>query len=274
MLVWDGQEQDYLTNMAAIIQRTFTDGVNKGIALGAAVSASYDGSMTRAITIGSNWSVIRMGLLCGIKGGLSQSYNRNLGLCLGFCSGSTTDLATSTNYKTWVGAMFGSYIFGNTQYPNIYMFWNYTDVNSGSWYGIDTCWMGGQTTNSIDTNSTVNMTTSTGHFWFANNATVPARRMPLILEISASSTTVMTIKAYGPSGSLQNIDYTTAQLLAALTSSNANGITGSNGAQLFAAKTLGSIVHNFTTFPIGTAFVDWAGGCPFEIYDWYIYKVR
>lgn len=258
--------------MAVIIQRDFSGGTSKGIALGY-VSGSNDASMTRTVAVGTNWSVIRMGLLCGIKAGVSQSYHRNYGLCLGFCSGSNTDLATSSNVKTWAGAMFGSYIY-TTPYTNTYWFWHFTDVTSGSYFGIDTCWIGGSSSGVEDTNSSVNLSSNTGNFYFANNATVPFRRLPIILEISASSATNLVIKVNCATGSLENIDYTSDQLLAALTGSGGNGITGSNGARTLATKIITNITHNRSTYPLDTAFVDWAGGGQFEIYDWYIYKVR
>jgi hypothetical protein len=260
-----------LNFMAAIIQRVFSDGPNKGIALGY-ISGSQDNSLTRPLSVGSNWSVIRMGLLCGIGAVPSQSYHRRVGLALGFSSGSR-DMANSSQARTFAGTLFGAYLM-ITGWTNNYMFAYNNNPTSGSYFNIDTCWIGGYSAGSLDANSSINLTTSTGNYYFANNGSVPQRRMPIILELSASSTTNLVIKVYGPTGSLQNIDYTSAQLLAALTSSFATGITGSNGVGIFASKTTTNITHNTTTYPLDTAFINWAGGMPFEVYDWYIYKVR
>ena len=256
--------------MAAIIQRVFSDGLNMGIALGY-VSGSQDASMTRTLSFGSNWSVVRIGLLCGINAIPSQSYNRTVGLCIGISSGSR-DLASTQN-RTWAGAIFGSYILA-TPFINYYPFWYNTSAVCGSYFSVNTCYIGGFTNGSVDANSSVNLSTNTGNFYFANNGSVPLRRMPIIVELSASSTTNLVIKVNCATGSLQNIDYTSAQLLAALTSSGGNGITGSSGAQTMATKTITNITHNTSTSPLDTVFVDWSGGINFEIYDWYIYKVR
>jgi hypothetical protein len=261
--------------MAAIIQRTFPDGTNKGIALGY-VSGSNDASMTRTLTVGSNWSVIRMGILCGIKAGNSQPYQRNYGLALGFCNGTTgsaTDVATANNARSWVGAFFGAYI-QLTGFTSTYWFWHNTDT-SGSGFGIDTIYVGGQTAGSFDAGSSINLTTNTGNFWFANNAATPNRKIPLILELSASSTTNVVVKCFGVTGSRCNQDYTADQLITALTAATVTGITSSYGTASFSQKWINNITHNTAAAPfLDTAFIDWSGGSAFEIYDWYIYKVR
>lgn len=251
--------------MAAIIQRTFSDGVNKGVALGF-VTGSNDNSMSRPLTVGSNWNVIRMGILCGIGEYQSQSYNRNLGLSLGFSSGSRT-FANFNASRTFVGSFLGTYIYP-TAYSNTYWFWFGNDAVSGSYFSIDTCFIGGQSAGGLDTNSTINLTYNQGNFWIANNGAAQQRRTPFILELSASTATNFVVKLYGISGSAQNIDYTSASLLAALTGSlTASGFP-------MTMKGINNITHDKNAYPLDTSYVEWQGGTPFEIYDWYIYKVR
>lgn len=263
--------------MATIIQRTFSDGPSKGIVLGY-TSASINSDMLRTMTIGSNWNVIRMGLLCGLGPTTSQPFIRNGGIIMGFSSGSATG-ANREFPKTMVGVCIGTFIL-ITNFSSNYEWTYVNDTVSGSYYDINRAWIGGWSAGSLDANSSVNLSVGTGvTVMLPNNLDAKQRRFPLILEISASSTTNMQVKSFGlPSNTLMNGDYTPAQLIACLSASvQITGITCSFTQAETASlnqRSITNITHDKTAYPLDTAFVDFTGTPPLEIYDWYIYKVR
>ncbi len=232
------------------------------------------------MAVGSNWSVIRMGLLCGIAPSyVTTSYTRNLGIALGFCSGSWSSGNPYGN-RTWCGAMLGSYILTDTGWTSQYVFTPTADATSGSYYTMVQTWLGGHSAGVEDANSSINLSTGTGVTNILPNQMDPKqRRFPLIVEISASSTTNMQVKMFAlPQQTLINGDYTATQLISALVNSvQVTGITCSftqAGTASFVQKTLTNVTHDKVAYPMDTAFIDVSGAPAFEVYDWYIYKVR
>jgi len=268
MLGLVGLVRELLTKtMATIIQRTFTDGVNKGISF-VPQSGSGDNTLYRTIGVGSNWTIIRMGLLCGINEYPSQSYRRCWGCSLGFSSGSNTMFGQKT-LRTFIGVGVGN----STRLAGVInpYFFNYVaDTISGSFFTITDCGWGGYTTGSLTPATTFQ--TFLSPIIIANEGDISQRKSIIILEISSSSTTSQTVKLWGmPSSSLANRDYTSDDLLAALTGSKT--VTPSARGISLSSMTLGSILHNKTNYPLDTASIECNGGMPMEVYNWYIYKV-
>ena len=220
-----------------------------------------------------------MGVLCGFgpyPSTSTASYSRQCALALGFSSGSRTAANTS---RTFCGVMLGTYI-AITQFTNQYNFYAVNDAISGSYYTIDTTWLGGYSAGSMDTNSSVNLSVGTGvvNMIAPNQVDAKQRRFPIIVEISASSTTNMQVKMFAlPQQTLVNGDYTSNQLINAISASvQVTGITCSftqAGTASFVQKTLTNCTHDKVAYPMDTAFIDFSGGA-FEVYDWYIFKVR
>jgi hypothetical protein len=259
--------------MAQIIQRIFSDGPNQGIILSPSIlsyTASANSSITRQLSFGSNWTVLRMGITCGIGDASTQSYGRNCGLSMGFSSGSHT-YYQDRNTRTFLGMNAESHMF--PKWGNTYAMSYVNDTISGSFFALADATLVGYTLGVYNVPHSTTFT-SYGYFMIANEGDPKQRKSLLILEVSYSADAVSTVtKLYGMvSQSAINLDYTSGSLLAALTSSQVGTLSASGIGMGYMAT--GGINFNKSTYPLDTAFIEWSGGMPFEIYDWYIFKVQ
>jgi len=257
--------------MATIIQRSFNDGLDKGISLGC-VSGSVDNFISRTLGVGSNWKVMRMGILCGISEYSDYSYTRASGLHMGFSSASNGFCGFGSN-RTFLGASFGNFISEiRAGSSNTYHLPYYTDLTSGSFFAISEWLVTGYETGSL-TAIYGEFNISPINYMISNLGNINQRRSILMVEVSASSPTSQIVKFYGmQSSSVKNRSYTLQDLVSALTSSIPATVDGT----LLTAINTGPtpLGYNLIRSPLDTAFVEWSAGTPLEIYDWFIYKVK
>jgi len=265
--------------MANIITRTFSDGPDQGIRLGVDyATSSFDTYISRQLSCGSSWNVLRMGILFGIADNSSSSYDRMMGLSFGISSGSYGNVCSNTStaggtggsvaYGTFCGMSFGGNtqrITNNTANPYVFTF-NATGL-SGSYFTPTQLCFGGKITGSVTPGSTG--TGANIGFIFSNVTDNQfTKRSLLMLEISCSTATATFTKMYGVTSSIAHKDYTSGDLLSIMTGS----IVGSPNVLLGRYAPV-SVNHNRTLYPLDTAFIEWIGGTPIEIYDWYIVKI-
>ena len=188
-------------------------------------------------------------------------------------------MTRNSSQRTFLGVLMGSLIL-ITNWTNNYDWPYVNDTISGSYWTTNQAWIGGYSGGSMDTNSSLNLSVGTGvTVMIPNNLDVKQRRFPLVFEVSASTTTNMQVKSFGlPPNTLMNGDYTPSQLISCLVNSvQVTGITCSftqAGTASLVQRSITNIAHDIVAYPLDTAFVNYTGAPPFEIYDWYIYKVR
>ena len=252
--------------MAVIVQRTF-DGIPKKALSMCSAGDGFAGVsevLSRPFAWGSNWKVVRMGILSCIGEYPSQSYDRAGGLYWGCCSGSRTPFDGVAD-TTCIGHQYGQTLFelGLGAQPLKFQ----QNTTTGSFFYSPVHAIARYITGSLSqTNGTpYNMT-------IYNGGNPIKRRSIQMLELSASGTTVFT-KMYAMASSSMdsknaNRDYTEGDLIAILTSSvypTASGVP----------MDIVSFNRTFDTasYPLDSAFLGYYGGIPLEIYNWYVYKV-
>lgn len=260
--------------MPYIVQQTFSDGVTQGLRLGVTPeSASGESGFYRKLSFGNNWSWIRMGILCAIDEVPSSSFPRAFGVEFGAMTGSRTGNTYPSRSMTGIGLGLGKMTsvwgFDNTegrfQYANHPIsgsfFWSDSiaggSMNSGS-LGVDTAGAG--------------VTSPT----IASLREYNKRRSIIIYEISQSSVSSYYQYIYGFSSASivsknANIDFTSTDLIGAMTSSLTTTLT--TRGRTLDVITDGLSPHVHATKSMDTVYVDYCGGTPLEIYDWYIYKI-
>jgi len=274
--------------MANIITKTFSDGPNQGIRLGVDyTTSSYDTYMSRELAFSSSWNVLRMGISFGVADNSYSSYDRMMGLSIGMSSGSYGNVCSSTSSAdgvsgldvTFLGMFFGGNmqrITSNTTNPYTFEFNNTGSVVgatnlSGSYFTNTSIYFGGKITGSLTPGSSglVGVTRPLFIFSNINDPTYTNKRSMLMLEISFSTAAANAFtKMYGVTSSISHRDYTSGDLLSIMTGS----IVGSHAIPLGRYAPV-AVTHNRTGFPLDTAFIEWFGGTPIEIYDWYIVKI-
>ena len=254
----------------AIIQTRTIEGVeDKAIVFGSRITASCDSIMSRKLSFGSNWNVVRIGILCAIDEYPSQSYDRACALVVGMSSGSNNPIKNpgqGTCFMQQLGS-FGT-IFGFSLYP----FYTGSDDQSGSFFTVGNhaagSWVNG-------TRTAANGTNSPGRGVYPNLGSGIIRKGIAIFEFSASAGGYVTSYEHFLSSSVKaqnsNRNITSSELISALTSSK---YPPSASNVLMVRSNITETAFNRASYPLDTTFIAWQGVIPLEIYDWYIYKVN
>lgn len=254
--------------MGTIIQRTFSGVPDKGFSLGSFSenTVGVGEVLTRRLGWGSDWKVVRMGILCCLGEYPDQAYDRNSGFFWGCSSGSRTIFDNVSNVVTCIGVSYGNIENYYGSFDTRATFQQH--ISSGSFFFFDDY-------------STIHYSSSIGsikHYSGANVAIANSgdpikRRSLLMLELSSSRGTVY-FKQYSMHSSsmdskFANRDYTEEDLKAILTSSvfpTASGIPMDSIVK--------STKYNTTLYPLDSAFIGSFGSIPLEIYNWYVYKIK
>ena len=254
--------------MAYIIDRVFSGSSDRGISLGNSYGNS-DGVISRQMAWGSNWKIIRMGITCAIKEFPSQSYDRNLGYVWGVSSGSRF-MFNNVSDTTWVGVGTGmvQQLVGYGSIPMMFQ----NDISGSFFYNRSYIPMGYITGSVVSINA---YTYDTAVYWtIANLGDAIQRRSLLMLEVSSSGNNYIITQCGMLSSSVtsrnSNKNYTSDDLKAILTSS----ILPPTASGVLMNSLSSTITYNSSSYPLDTVFFGFIGGIPFELYDWYIYKIR
>ena len=232
-------------------------------------SPGASGLMTRHLSVGGNWGVLRMGVTFAMNEYQSQSYNRMGGFSWGASSGSRTPfngVSDTTAVGIFMGMLYGGY-WGAGDASSFYTF--QPDV-TGSFFYSNGFTIRGWVTGSLSPHNNY----SGGSFCMPNLGQATPKRGIMVLQISASGGQWQVTHAGPLSSSLisqgANKDFAEGDLIAALTGSGETFPTTAAGVLL------GSVtdkVQTSTTVPLDTVYFFWTGVPAIEIYNWYIYKV-
>ena len=251
--------------MALIRTRTINGSEDNALVLGEYSTSSIDNSVTRKLAFGSNWNVLRVGLSLAMADYPNQVYNRSCGLAVGLSSGSKTlcrNIGDQTCFVVTAGCVNNVLGFNSDEFTYV------NNPVSGSFFSMVYVDIGAFSQGAmVDNNGN----------GFAGYGRIPSlgdgilKRGVLIYEFSSSATGYDVSLYSFPTTLNADLDITSDGLIAALTSSvyppSASGVA-------LIQRDFPVTVFDKTTYPLDTAFIDWVGGTPLEIYNWYIYKVN
>lgn len=212
-----------------------------------------------------------MGITCAIREYPSASYNRCLGFWWGVSSGSRTSVDNVTD-TTCMGVAIGNGFYYRGGYNPPWNFIYYNDPNSGSFFYPTVMCFQAYTTGTLAYNSAY--APSNYDSIFPNAADPNQRRGLFLIELSSSSATAfqITICGFASSSILaknSNKCYTNGDLAAALTASTWPPTISGSVMDSYNQ----TLAYNTASFPLSHGFINWQGGVPLEIYDWFVYKV-
>lgn len=249
--------------MPVIAAKNFATGTQNYLNLGV-------DSYSRCLSIGTQWTRIRVGILCSVSTVQETTYPlRTTQFCLGVCNGIGSDVgvyrarnahAVSHRYAPYIGSVGGTWTYNAGTAGNSYF-------STTEFYGIKV--ENGNYSGGTSGSQTAYFPTST-----TLNSAIP-RRGIYIADISKSAMVSGNLSRYGATGAVahMSLDLTTEDLFSGIQQYTAAPVI--RGTALQQATAGISLTFNETTYGmLDTVFVYWGTyAVPFQLYEIAVWRV-